>query len=226
MNDPTVSETAADQPAFQLRFGAIFGRVALVALIAAEVVLWLHLRDAGFPFRPRYRRILVMLYFTPRLAFRAMALATAVTVVTDLVFRLLVRPVMRRWYAPRPLDPNWEHPHPFFTKAGERVQAEVRARLVTPGRSRPPGMLVITNCGVYFYPYVWHREPWSLPLGHLRGVRTRTPRRRVLGLVQGYPDNLVLTDDAGEETAFVVADPSALVSLFSARSAPVPQPAA
>lgn len=226
MNDPTAPDDTPARPEFQLRFGAIFGRVALVTLVVAEVLLWLHLRDAGFPFRPRYRRFLVMLYFTPRLAFRAMALATAVTVMTDLVFRLLVRPMMQRWYAPRPRDPHWEHPHPFFMKAGERVRAEVGARLVATGRSRPPGMLVVTDCGVYFYPYAWHREPWSLPLGHLRRVGVRTPRRRVLGLVQGYPDNLVLMDDSGEETAFTVADPSALVSLFPGRSVPVPHHAA
>jgi hypothetical protein len=212
-------------PPFQLRFGAIFVRVALITLVVAEVVLWLKLRDAGFPFRPRYRRFLVMLYFTPKLAFRAMALAAAVTVVSDLVFRLLVRPLMQRWYDPRPRDPHWTHPHPFFMKAREVVLDEMAARAVTAGRSRPPGTLVVTDCGLYFYPYAWNAEPWTLPIGHLRSVSLRTPRRRVLGFVEGYPDNVVFTDDSGAEAAFVVADPAALLSRFGRPAIPAPHPA-
>lgn len=223
MDDATERALRPNAALFQLRFGAIFARVALVVWIVGEVLLWLKLRDAGFPFRPRYRRFLVMLYFTPRLAFRAMAAGALVAIGADLAFRVLVRPLMRRWYDPRPRDPHWTHPHPFFQKVGERVLGEFGARQVASGRSRPAGTLIVSDCGLTFYPFAWDREPWFLPKGHLRGLTTRTPARRVLGLVRGYPDNLVVSDDAGEETAFVVADPRAVMDALGGCSIAEPQ---
>jgi hypothetical protein len=155
-----------------------------------------------------------------------MVIGAVAAMATDLVFRLVVRPLMQRWYDPRPRDPHWTHPHPFFMKANERVLAEVGARRATAPRGRPPGMLVLTDCGLYFYPYAWNLEPWTLPLGHLRGVALRTPLRRVLGFVEGYPDHVVFTDDSGEQTAFVVADPADLLARFGRPAIPAPHPAA
>lgn len=202
----------AGEPPFRLRFDAVLGRAAFAAWIALEVARFLQLRER-IPFRPRIRRILWMVYYTPELAFKALAIGAAVAILTDLVFRLLVRPAMARWYAPRPRDPQWVPPHTFHAKAGERTLAEVGARLVD-GRKRPPGSLVVTDCALTFYPYAWDREPWTLPIGHMSRARLRTPRRRVLGLVEGYPDNVAVTDDSGEETAFVVADPEGLLALL------------
>jgi hypothetical protein len=214
-------------PRFELRLGEIFWRVFAVALIALEVAKWLWLRPriplrprVGFP--PRLRRIWYMIYHTPELAFRAFLAAAIIAVVSDLIFRLFVRPLMVCWYNPRGADPELSHPHPFFLKANEQTLAEAPARLVA-GRKRLRGTLVRTNWGTYFYPFAWDAEPWSLPDAHLVRVHTRTPRRRVLGWVTGYPDNVVLSDDAGEETAFVVADPAAVLGWFRTDCIPSPK---
>jgi hypothetical protein len=212
------------RPTFQLRIGEIFWRVFAVVLVVLEVAKWLKVRQMiplrpRTEFPPRLRRILLMIYYTPELAFKAFLAAAIAAVACDLVFRLLIRPMMVRWYDPRGADPEFRHPHAFFLKADERTLAEVGARRVV-GRSRPAGTLVRTNWGVYFYPFAWDLEPWSLPDAHLAGVRLHTPRRRVLGWVSGYPDQVVLRDDEGQETAFVVADPGAVVSWFGAGRVP------
>jgi hypothetical protein len=210
-------------PDFQLRLGEIFWRAFAVLLIALEIAKWLWLRPR-IPLRPRplgphprVRRIWYMIYYTPGLAFQAFLAAAIVAVACDLIFRLIVRPLMVRWYSPRGADPEFAHPHPFFLKADERTLSELPARQVVGRSRRPAGTLVRTNWGTYFYPFAWDAEAWSLPDGHLRDVRPRTPRRRVLGWVSGYPDNVVFVADDGQETAFVVADPAAVLSWFPGR---------
>jgi hypothetical protein len=204
-------------PTFRLRRGQIFWRVAIVTFLVLELVLYFHLRRA-IPFRPRgrWRRIVHLVAFAPQFACTAAVIGAGVVLACEVAFRLVVRPLMVRWYNPQHRDPGAGHPMPFFLKAGERVLDEMPARLVDGPRRRPPGTLVRTTHGLYFYPFAWDLEPWMVPEGHLDRVQLRTPARRVLYWVEGYPDNLVVRDDSGEETAFVVPDPHAALAWFAA----------
>jgi hypothetical protein len=204
-------------PAFRLRRGPIFWRVAIATFLVLELVAYFHLRRL-VPFRPwgRLRRIVRMVGLAPQCAGTAAVVAFGVTLACEVAFRLVVRPMMVRWYNPRSYDPAAQHAMPFFLKSGERPLAEMPARLVDGPRSRPPGSLVRTTHGLYFYPFAWDREPWMLPEGHIDRVQLRTPVRRVLHWVEGYPDNLVVRDDSGAETAFVVPDPHAALAWFAA----------
>jgi hypothetical protein len=212
------SRTPIDTPRFQLRYRPIFGRVFLVAFVVLEVIFWLKVVRPFLPFRPRINRILFVIVHTPQMLFYALLIAAIATMTTDLVFRLLVRPLMRRWYHPRSYDPTAAHPLPFQLGIGEEIREERPARRVL-GRSKQPGTLVLTNRRVYFFPYAWDAESWSIPFEHIAGVRLHTPRRRVLGWVSGYPDHLVIADDSGEETRLILADPLQIRHWF----APAPQ---
>ncbi len=136
-----------------------------------------------------------------------------VAIVSDMVFRLLVRPLMRRWYYPKCLDPTAVHPLLFQLGVGESILEERPARRVD-GRTTTPGTLVRTNRRAYFFPFAWQRESWSIPYEHVADVRLVTPRRRALGWVSGYPDHVVVTEDSGETTALIVAEPAEVLSWF------------
>jgi hypothetical protein len=194
-----------DVPRFQLCFGSIFWKVALVVWLLGEYKVW------------RARRLVGLLFYTPRTLFAAFAIAAVVTVVVDLVFRLVVRPLMVLWYHPRGRDPYQSTNLQFRLGSGETVLAEFPARRME-GRSRQPGTLVRTNRRVAFYPYAWDAEPWELDLGRLRAVRTKPTVRRVLGYVRGYPDHLVLQAEDGSEIAVVVADPETTASGLGVRT--------
>ncbi len=205
------------QPRFRLRRWAIFWRMALLGLVLLELYLWLRLQ-AAFPFQ--FQRLFFMVVYGPQLTTIAVAVAVGVVVISEVVFRLVVRPGMVRWYNPRNRDPAAEHPMPFFLKSGEQVLREMPARVVDGPRHRPPGTLIRTTHGLYFYPYAWDREPWMIPEGHIDQVSLKTPVRRVLYWVEGYPDNLVIRDDSGEETWFVVPDPREALGWFASTGAP------
>lgn len=220
--DPfAVSSRRPKLPRFRLRRWAIFWRVALLALAVLELYLWLQLR-AVIPFQPhgRIQRLFFMLVYGPQLATIAVAIALGVTVVSEVVFRLVVRPGMVRWYNPRNRDPASQAPLPFILKSGEQVLREMPARVVDGPRYRPAGTLIRTTHALYFYPYAWDREPWMIPEGHIDQVCLKTPVRRVLYWVEGYPDNLVIRDDSGEETWFVVPDPREALSWFATSGTP------
>lgn len=222
--EPFASRTRRlTSPTFRLRRGAMFWRVAILVFVVLELYLWLHLRMI-IPFKPhgRVRRLFFMVVYAPQLASIAVGVAIGVTVVASAVFRLVVRPSMVRWYNPHSYDPAVQHPMPFFLKLGEEVVAEMPARRVDGPRARPPGTLVRTTHGLYFYPFAWDQEPWMIPEGHIDQVSLKTPVRRVLYWVSGYPDNLVIRDDSGEETWFVVPDPQEALGWFASTAIGTP----
>lgn len=214
-NDPfeTPATARPPKPRFILRYGPIFWRVFLVGFVVMEVVFWRKFVQPNFPFRPRFRRLLVMAYFSPRFLLHALMLAAVVTVVCDLIFRLVVRPLMRGWYHPRCLDPTAAHPLPFRLGVGETILEEIPGRRLV-GRAKQPGTIVRTNRSLYFFPFAWDLDEWSCPIDHIARARLSTPRRRVLGWVRGYPDHLVLDEDSGESVTLILADPEHALRWF------------
>lgn len=216
MHDPE-DEPAPPCPArlpdFHLRYGPIFWRVLLVGFVFLEVVFWLKRVRPALPFQPRLPGVVLMAYVAPRFLFYAILIAAIVTVVTDLVFRLLVRPLMCGWYHPRSFDPSSAHTLAFRLGVGEEVVSELPARRVM-GRRKVSGTLARTTRRVYFIPYLWDVEDWSIPFEHVAQARLITPPRRVLGWVSGYPDHVVVTEDSSEEVTLVVADPRSVLGWF------------
>lgn len=217
--EPQSTRRRPDKPRFQLRFGAFFWRVALATFLLLEVVFWLKAIRPRIPFRPRFRRIVAMIYFTPGLAVRSLIAAFVVTLITELVFRAVVRPMMVAWYYPRSRDLHRCHSLHFRLESGETIQHEVTSRLAA-GAGTIKGLLVVTNQRVYFEPYAWDAEAWFLRREQIVRVDAIMPRRRVLGLVSGYPRHVRVTDTDGADTTLIVGDPESVLGWLQ----PVPTP--
>ncbi len=221
--DETASSTSRSlprAPVFRLAFGELLWRVTFFVFLFRE----LHVIQTFWSFRwaPPSRRIMAILAHTPKQMFRAFLIGAIAAVVCDLVFRLIVRPLMVRWYNPVNLDPASEHPLLFRLATSEAIDFELPARQVQ-GRHRPPGTLIRTDRTIWFFPFAWDAEPWSLPVDRLAEIHVEPARRRVLGLVKGYPEHLVLIDQDGARSVFVLADPAEFLRRFDgAENATIP----
>lgn len=201
-------------PQFQLRLSAIFWRACVIAFLVREYAVWRFV-SKFVPREQPIRRFLGFLYHSQKSFPLAILIGVGVTLAIWLGFRLFVRPLMRRWYHPRPLDPTYSHPLPFYLAPGEEPLAEWPARRLD-GLTRHPGTFVRTNRNLWFFPFSWEQEAWSAPLDRLAFARAEPTVRRVLGLVRGYPDHVALTDAGGSTFRIIVADPeSVLGSLHS-----------
>lgn len=199
-------------PPIRLAFGAVFWRIFLVASVAREILIWRKFRP-WLRGSPPGKRLMVLLYITPETLFVGFAIAAGVTVLLDMLVRLLARPVAKRWYFPRGTGSD-ETPLAFQLEAGEAILAEAPARRRS-GVGWRPGTLVMTSRSLWFFPQGWDLEPWSLPLGELRSLRA-VPYRPAFGsFVRGVPDRLVVRDRGGDEVAFAVADPAVVVDWFA-----------
>lgn len=214
MRGDHATRARAEVPGLRFEFGALFVQVLLLVFLVLEIEVWVKTRQF-VPVGHTTHRVLALLLFTPRMAFRALAIAAVAAVLCDLAFRFVVRPLMVRWYYPVSRDREHVPGLVFFQKVNESVLEEQPARMVR-GRRRVAGDLMLTNHALYFQPHGWDEESWMVPLGHLDGLETRTPRRRVLNLIAGYPDHLIVTDDSGMETGFVVGAPEAVLAWFEA----------
>lgn len=198
-------------PSIRLAFGAVFWRIFLVATILAELVWWQLIRQQ-LPGLWKHRRLAALLYVTPGVLFRSFAVAAAVTILLDQLVRLISRLIAARWYFPLGTGSE-QTPLGFHLGAGEQILAEAPARRRSGGGWRP-GTLVLSSQTLWFFPVAWDLEPWVLPLDRLAAIRS-IPYRPLFGtFVRGVPDRLVFRDDAGEETAFAIADPRAVRDWF------------
>jgi len=192
-------------PDFQLRILPIFWRAFLIAFLAREYAVWRYV-SRFVPKDEPLLRILGFIKHSPKSFHVAFLIAIGATLAIWLGFQILVRPLMRRWYHPKPIDPSHAHPLPFLLAPGEEPVVEYPARRLD-GLSRHSGTFVQTNRRLWFFPFSWEQEPWSVALDRLVSAHTEPTVRRVLGLVRGYPDHVSLTDDHGVTFRLIVADP-------------------
>jgi hypothetical protein len=203
-------DASAGQPPAGLRlrldFRTVFRRVALLVLLVLEIYAWFALKW-NFPFAKRKKRIMRLLYLTPRMSVGALLVGGAVAILADLTVRLLVQPLARAWFTP-PVDLASGS---FHMASNERVEQAVPARRASRRRWRP-GVLVRTNLRVWFFPSSWDDEPWSVHLEHLAALETRPAPPLARGIVAGLPDRVVIQATSGDEATFAVAEPAVVLA--------------
>ena len=200
-------------PPIRLAFGATLWRIFAVVAVFMEISKWQRLaflkqmRGTGF-------RIAALIYFSPKILFKAFLWAAILTVLLDLYVRLIMRPILTRWYTPRRRGDEIGTPLAFRLSASETVLDEIPARMVS-GRSAQPGALVRTDRRLWFVPFGWDHEPWSMLESDLESASSVTVPSRLGSLIRGLPQRLCLRHRDGGETRFVVADPRAVLRWYS-----------
>jgi hypothetical protein len=174
------------RPPIRLAFGVLFWRLMGLLTLLFALILTL----AVFGRVPPGKRLAVFLFMMPGFAAVAFFLAATGTVLVDLAVRLIVRPRLLAWLAPKG-DPMHAD---FHLEPRERVEAETSAR-VALGRAWAPGRLVLTDRRLMFLPNAWDVEPWSSPRGRVQGARWAEPPRAFWGLVRGIPPHLEIAVD-------------------------------
>ncbi len=203
-------------PPIRLAFGALFWRAFAVLFVLGELAVWSHLRPFLGNRAPGFRVAALILY-SPRMIFRVFLIAAAFTVLIDLYVRFIMRPLLARWYSPRTPSTEFGTPIAFHLESREQILNEVPSRRVV-GRRCVPGTLIRTDRRLWFSPHAWDCEPWSLRETNLDSLTTRSRRSRLGTFLIGTPDRLVLVDDRGEESVFVVADPGEILSWYPDRA--------
>ncbi len=200
-------------PPIRLAFGATLWRIFAFAAVLMEISIWHRLerfqalRGTGF-------RIAALIYCTPKIFFKAFLWAAIITVLVDLYVRLIMRPILARWYTPRPRGDEFGMPVAFRLAASETVLEEIPARMVS-GRSTSPGTLIRTDRRLWFSPFGWDREPWSMFEADMESASTVTAPSRLGSLIRGLPQRLCLRDRNGAETRFVLADPRVVLRWYT-----------
>ncbi len=211
-------------PRFTFRPGKLCRRLGLVLFLIAELAVWgeIHKWMRLLPKGQRGQIAGAFLYLSLKAALYILIATVVLWALARLVFRYVARPLMLRWYNPRSRDIHASHPLPFIMKVHERIVAEVGARHILGGRSIP-GTLFQTTEALYFFPFAWDSESWTLPLGQVADVTTCTPRRRVPKSVQGFPDCVIIHDQQGMENWFVTGDPAVVLAWFGKTPTPTPE---
>ena len=203
------SEEPRREPSRALRFRLDHSTIFVQSMLAVWLVLivgvWVKLQR-NFPMWTPLHRLLAWVYFSTTVAVHALTVAGLTALVMYAAFRLVLSPLLVRWYHPRCRDPEYVLPLVFALGPGERIETQWRARLAL-GRRTVPGTLVRTNQRLCFYPFAWEVEPWALACDQLARVELHTPRRRVLNWITGYPDHVVVTARDHATTTLIVADP-------------------
>jgi hypothetical protein len=201
-------------PGIRLAAWSLFWRVAALVFLLAELRFWTGVRRWNI--ESPWQAIRPFVRKSPGYFTFAMGVAALATLGAAVLVRLVIGPQLRRW-----LHPRTEPMHAFYLSPRETVVADSPAQRAV-GRSCWAGMLVRTDLRLWFFPAAWDAEPWSVPLGCVREVRT-TPAPRVLwGLVTGLPDRLEVRGGADLHETFAVADPAPMLAWFqAARVTPV-----
>lgn len=205
-------------PPIRLDFGAMFWRVFLVVALIAEFGLWKRLRPFFFN-RGTGFRVAAMILKSPKVLCTAFLIAAIVTVVLDLYVRLVMRPILARWYAPRRRDVDFGTPLAFRMGSNETILDEMPARLVVGRRTRP-GTLVRTNRHLWFSPMAWDVEPWSIPTERLSALVSSPHPSRFGSAILGFPDRVIVCDSKGEATEFVVLEPAEFLAWYPDQAEP------
>jgi hypothetical protein len=206
-----VIDRALEQTGGRIRLATgpfLWWSFAILAL-TGEMALWMaiHRQARGFPAE---LRLAWLIGYTPRTVFLAFVLASLLTVVVDVLVKMVLDLPMRRWLAPRnDREDDAYHGFGFHLGPTERVLDEVPARLLARPRSSP-GTLVLTDRRVWFFPSAWDAEPWSLPRDQVRSATVVPPSGFLSKLLRGLPPQIHLDPGplAGPRTEFErYADP-------------------
>ncbi len=179
---------------------------AILAL-TGELALWaaIHRQARGFP---AGLRLAWLIGYTPRTVFLAFVLASLLTVVVDVLVKMLVDLPMRRWLVPRnDREDDAYQGFGFHLGPTEQVLDEVPARMLARPRSLP-GTLVLTDRRVWFFPSAWDAEPWSSPRDQVRSATVAPPSGFLSKLLRGLPPQIHL--DPGPQ-----AEPSSEFERFA-----------
>jgi hypothetical protein len=214
---PAARSPEADAPRFRLAFDAVLLRVSLIVICGKEYHVWRFV-EKHMPNHSFGQKLMGFLTLAPRWVFLSFLIAGVVTVLLDVAFRMVIRPMMMRWYSPRSRDQNFVPALTFALRPNERMLAELPARRMD-GRRRVPGTLVFTNQRLAFNPFAWDGEPWLVGLENVDEIRLEPTVRRVLGLVTGYPDHVSIIVDGREDTAVIVANPEIVLGWFDGQEA-------
>ena len=201
----------------RLAFSPVLWRLFLVISVIKELNKWHWLRFLQAQ-KGTGVRVAALIFFSPGILFQAFLTATIVTVFLDLLVRMAVRPLMVRWYNPTKMDDDFGTPLSFRLASRETILAELPSRIIE-GRLSRPGSLVRTDRRIWFVPFDWSSELWSVEPKEAEKVTTRPAKSRFGAVLRGLPDRLVFSDRSGHETEFLVAQPS-LVEQWCPSSTP------
>jgi hypothetical protein len=193
-----------------LASGAVFLRCATAFFVLRELIVWRWVQK--LPIRPGLR-VLVFLFkdwATPHSLLYALLFAAVVTLLLDLWVRLVLRPMVGFWHAPR-VDGSAGL---FHLAANEWVVES------SPGRRKsgwrwPAGALVRTNLRLWFVPRAHDAEIASQPLGALREARLEPAPTVAWGYILGWPDRVALRFGDVDPAVFAVPDPDAVLAWFA-----------
>jgi hypothetical protein len=186
----------------------LYWRMFLLFFFVFEMIVWQRLQR--FPIRAPGHRMIVFLFArgaTPRSLMRAIFAGGVFTLLTTLIVRLIVRPLLNFWLRPTADSSGGL----FHLTASETIVANVPARRRT-GWVWKPGSLALTNRRLWFFPAGFDDEPWFLPLKDVWDVVPERPLFGELAPFRNWPEYLRVSAHSGPDAIFAVADPSAVLA--------------
>ena len=144
---------------------------------------------------------------TPRSFVRALFAGGAITLLAMLIVRLIVRPLLNFWLRPVTDSSGGL----FHLTASETIVASVPARR-RMGWIWKPGLLVLTNHRLWFFPAAFHDEPWFLPLDELADLVPERPLFAELAPIRNWPEHLRVSNRSGPDAMFALADSDAVLA--------------
>ena len=194
----------------RLAFSPVLWRLFLVTSLIKEINQWYWLRFLQAQ-KGTGVRVAALIFFSPGILFQSFLIASIVTVFFDLLVRVAVRPLIVRWYYPSKMGDDFGTPLSFRLASQEKILTEIPARIVE-GRIARPGSLVQTNRRIWFVPFDWSAELWSIEPKDTSKASTKPAQSRLGGVLRGLPDRLVFADRAGHETQFLLAEPQKVLA--------------
>src|SRR3954471_15093078 len=121
----------------RIPFGSAFWRIFLLAAVISEYQLWNRL-GPGFCNRGAGFHVAAMIFKSPKVLFTSFFIAAVVTVLLDAFVRVVLGPILARWYSPRRRDEGFGSPLSFHLGSSESILSEMPAQRAN-GRRCPAG---------------------------------------------------------------------------------------
>lgn len=193
----------------RIRKPSLFWRVALVVFLFRQFLL-LGAVMKRVPPHARFWTFVFGKVGTQRSVYYALMAGVAISLLADLLTKLILDPLYRMWLTPR----TDESAILFRVNPGEKVIHSTPARRQTE-RGWEAGSLAVTTTRLSFLAEGWDPDGWSLRHDD-RADETLEPGG--LGkwwIFEGVPERLVVRDRAGREAVFALAEPDELLDRLS-----------